>query len=201
MQELGLERVLLMPAGRPPHKTDGEDPGPEHRLRMCRLAIEEAAAGADRSGGLLGVCALEIERGGPSYTVDTLRALHAAYPDSEITFILGADVARTLPSWREPRELLALAQFAVALRPGTGPEEVRSAVASLSAAPGRQFPGQQPIGLPMGFLTMPTVDISSSLVRERVRRGLPIAELVGPAVASYIAEHDLYHASVGVAGA
>jgi nicotinate-nucleotide adenylyltransferase len=197
-EELGLERVLLMPARVSPGKPAEEDPNPAHpghRLEMCRLA----AAGVEG----VGACALETEREGPSYTVDTLKALHAAHPAIELTFILGADVARTLPSWHEAGELPALARFAVALRPGVEPEEVRAALAAVSTEPAARAPGPEPFGphLRMGFLNMPTIDVSSSLVRERVRSGLPIEELVGPAVASYIAEHGLYHASIGAAHA
>jgi nicotinate-nucleotide adenylyltransferase len=163
--ELGLERVLLMPAHRSPGKPVVEDPGPEHRLEMCRLAAT-GVAGVD-------ACALELEREGPSYAVDTLRALHAIHPDIEITFILGADVARTLHAWHESHELPALARFAVALRPGTQTGELDRSFSITS-------------------LRMPVIDVSSSLVRDRVRRGLPIEEQVGGAVAAYIAAHDLY---------
>ena len=79
-----------MPAGSPPHKQIAGDPGPQRRLEMCRLLVR----GADR----LSVCALETEREGPSYTVDTLRELHERDPETELTFIVGADVAGTLPS-------------------------------------------------------------------------------------------------------
>jgi nicotinate-nucleotide adenylyltransferase len=170
--ELALDRVLLVPARISPGKPVEDDPGPRHRLEMCRLA----AAGVEG----VEVCALELEREGPSYTVDTLRDLHASHPAIDLTFILGADIARTLPRWREPSELFALARFVVAQRPGTQPV---------------------PYDLPLGILKMPVIDISSSLVRERVGRGLPIEELVGSAVASYIAEHRLYRAPIGAAHA
>ncbi len=183
LQELGLERVVLMPACRSPHKPPVQEPGPERRLRMCRLAIEDAPG--------LGVCAMEVERGGQSYTVDTLRALAAAHPDARPTLIVGADVARTLPSWREPAELMALADLAVALRAGTGPGAVRDALDPLLA-------GGPPSEARLRFLEMPVVDISSSSVRDRVRRGEPIEELVGPAVASYIAGQRLYREPVEV---
>ncbi len=185
-EELGLGRVLLMPARLSPGKAAEDDPGAAHRLEMCRLAAT-GAEGVD-------ACALEIERDGPSYTVDTLRALHAEHNDIDITFILGADVARTLESWHEFQELPALAQFAVALRPGNGPEEVRRAVALLSAQSGQPYPGLQPSGLPMGFLSMPEIDVSSSEVREWIRKGKPVDGLVGNAVAAYIAQHGLYRA-------
>jgi nicotinate-nucleotide adenylyltransferase len=171
--ELGLGRVLLMPAHTVPFKAHGEggsDPGPEHRLRMCRLAVE-GAAGID-------VCALEIERRGVSYTVDTLGSLHDSHPEAELTLIVGADVAATLESWREPDRLLELADVAVATRPG---------------APRRALPA----GARVSFLEMPAIDVSSSMVRARVAAGEPVQELVGAPVARYIAEHGLYRDADG----
>jgi nicotinate-nucleotide adenylyltransferase len=165
--------VLLMPARVSPGKPVEEEPSaahPEHRLEMCRLAAV----------GVEGVeaCPLEIERKAPSYTVDTLRALHDEHPDTALTFILGADVASTLPTWHEATALPALAQFAVALRVG-----------------GRPIIEPDRIGFPIVRLRMPMIDVSSSLVRERARRGLPVDELVGRPVASYITAHGLYRAS------
>ncbi|HVR05441.1 MAG TPA: nicotinate (nicotinamide) nucleotide adenylyltransferase [Solirubrobacteraceae bacterium] len=192
--ELALDRVLLMPAQRSPHKAGEQDPGPEHRLRMCQLAV----AGVAR----LGVSALELQRPGPSYTVDTLRVLHAEHPDIQLTFLLGADVARTLPAWREPRELLALAELAVALRHLAESEGEHARPASREAADraaggdvGELEVRRALASLPGGrvrFLTMPPIDVSSSLVRVRVHRGERVEALVGPAVAAYIAEHGLY---------
>ncbi len=191
--ELDLERVLLVPARLSPGKSAADDPGPGHRLEMCRLA----AAGVEG----VGVCALEVERDGPSYTVDTLRALHAAHPDNEITFILGADVARTVPSWHEASRLPRLAHLAIALRADSKAEEVRKALDRLEWAADPRSPAQQPPGGPVGFLNMPVCAVSSSLVRERARRGEPVEELVGPAVASYIAAHDLYRTAAAGAPA
>jgi len=172
--ELDLDRVLLMPAHSAPHKGDEEDPGPRRRLEMCRLAV----------GGEPGMeaCGLEIERGGPSYTVDTLRAIRQSDPEAELTFILGADMARTLPAWREPLALVQLGGLAVAEREEAGREDVLRALAPLSAD--------------VAFLKMPLVEISSSIVRERVRDGESIEGFVEPAVAEYIAEHGLYRARV-----
>ncbi|MFI4992041.1 MAG: nicotinate-nucleotide adenylyltransferase [Solirubrobacterales bacterium] len=170
--ELGLERVLLMPAGRSPHKLSEVDPGPSYRLEMCQLAV----AGSEG----IGVCTLEIERRGPSYTVDTLKAIHESYPETELTFIVGADMARTLPEWREPQAVLELASLAVAGREDAGREDVLRALSALQAR--------------VSFLDMPVCEVSSSMVRERVAEGKPVGELVGPAVAAYIAEHGLYGA-------
>jgi nicotinate-nucleotide adenylyltransferase len=171
--ELDLELVVLMAAHSASHKRVEDDPGPIERLRMCRLAVGDEAG--------LAVCGLEVERGGPSYTVDTLRAIHASHAEVELTFIVGADMARTMPRWREPQALLELASLAVAEREDGRCEDVLAALAPLQAR--------------MTFLEMGMVEISSSLVRERVAAGEPVGELVGPAVAAYIAEHGLYRAT------
>jgi nicotinate-nucleotide adenylyltransferase len=184
--ELELERVLLMPARIPPHKPQAPDPGPEHRLRMCRLLIGEASR--------LSVCGLEAKRQGQSYTVDTLSGIHASHPDVELTFIAGADIVRTLPSWREPAKLLELADLAVATRAGTPRREVLDSVAPLlDAGPRAEARAQPPR---VRFLQMGVIEVSSSMVRGRVSRGEAIDDLVGMSVAGYIAEHGLYRSQV-----
>jgi nicotinate-nucleotide adenylyltransferase len=199
-EEFGLECVVLMPAGSPLHKpaaAGGRDPGPTCRLAMCRLAA--------RSVEGLSACALEIERGGPSYTVDTLRAIHTTHPNAELTFIVGADTAATLASWREPAELLGLARLAVASRDGADRERVLDVIADLAGADvvtsERGVPAErrksdagacERLGARVEFLMMDTIDVSSSAVRERTSRGEPLEGLVAPEVAAYIAEHRLY---------
>jgi nicotinate-nucleotide adenylyltransferase len=200
-KELGLERVLLVPTHTTPYKANAEDveerrdPGPEHRLRMCRLAVQ----------GVDGVtaCAVEIERGGLSYTVDTLSSLHASHPHAELTFIVGADTASTLGSWREPEQLLELAQLAVATRvpsdaqAGAARRGVLDALGAIrlsESAAGEPRTGADRVR----FLEMPPIDVSSSLVRRRVAGGDAVDDLVGPAVAAYIAEHGLYRAPAQV---
>lgn len=172
VSDLGLERVLLMPVLIPPHKPAKWDPGAEHRLSMCSLAVQ-----GDPD---LGVCTLELERPGPSYTIDTLRSIHATEPDAELTLIVGADMALTLGSWREPRDILKLARLAVAEREGSTRREVLDALAPIDA-------DAQTV-----FLEMPRRDVSSSLVRRRLTSGASIDELVGPDVAAYISQHELY---------
>jgi nicotinate-nucleotide adenylyltransferase len=185
--------VLLMPAHIPPHKSAEQDPGAQHRLNMCRLAVEGEPG--------VSVCSLEIDRPGPSYTVDTLSAIHASHPDAELTFIVGADIARTLPAWREPAKVLELARVAVGARTGAGDREVLEAVASVSRSPeGGVVPRSQPDGTEVRFLRMPIVEVSSSIVRERVARGENVEQLVGPDVARYISEHGLYGARAGWGG-
>ncbi len=171
-----------MPARLSPHKPRAFDPGPAHRLRMCELAVEREPR--------LSVSAIELERDGPSYTVDTLDAIHASHPGVELTFILGADIAGTLPTWRAPERLLALAHLAVATRNGSDGGGVREAIASVGGLGAEGRGGSRPVR----FLRMAPMDVSSSIVRERVRSGEPIDELVPGAVARYIAEHGLYTA-------
>jgi nicotinate-nucleotide adenylyltransferase len=171
--ELALELVVLVPVGVPAHKTVAPDPGPEHRLAMCRLAV----AGEER----VRACAIEIERPGVSYTVDTVRALRARHEGAALTLLMGADVAATLASWREPAELLADVRLAVAVRPGAAPEHALAAVARAGGAQ-----------IAPAVLNMPALDVSSSRARELAGRGEAIDSLVGGAVAAYVREHGLY---------
>lgn len=170
--EAGLTRVLLTPALVAPHKLSAADPGAEHRLRMCLLLAEEDPR--------LEVCPLELERPGPSYTVDTLRSIQASEPSAELTLIVGADMARTLPTWREPREIVRLASLVVADREGIEHEAVSGALAELGRAAG------------VRFLEMAPIEVSSSQVRARVAAGEPAEELLTARVARYVAEHRLY---------
>jgi nicotinate-nucleotide adenylyltransferase len=169
LRELGLRRVLLVPTAIPPHKPAIMDPGAEHRAQMCRLACAREPR--------IEVCALELRRPGPSYTVDTLRSIHANHPDVELTLILGADMAATLGRWREPGAILKLASVAVAERPGTSREQVLAALGTSRR---------------IDFLAMEPSDLSSSQVRRTLTAGRPIASVVGPDVAAYIEEHELY---------
>lgn len=171
-RELGLDRVLMIPARIPPHKPVEHEPGAEHRLELCRLAI----AGDQR----FEVSALELSREGPSYTVDTLSELTANDPQSELYLIVGGDIAAGLDRWREPARVLELATVAVAKRRGTARSSVDAAIESL------------PGGERAQFFSMPRIGVSSTLVRRRVRSGQPIRYLVPDAVAGYIAEHRLY---------
>jgi nicotinate-nucleotide adenylyltransferase len=173
-EELGLERVELVPAGIPPHKAAGPEPGARMRLAMCELLV------ADVDG--ISVNPIEVAREGPSFTVDTLDELHARDPDEELTFILGADTARTLASWRSPERVLRLCDLAVAVRAGSSQEDVQAAIAALDVDAARRT----------RFLAMGPIDVSSSQVRERAAAGLAIEQLTGAAVAGYVTEMGLY---------
>jgi nicotinate-nucleotide adenylyltransferase len=170
--QLGLDRILFVPAARPPHKPVPEDPGAVHRLALCRLAV----ANDDR----MEVCELEIDRGGTSFTVDTLEELKSTDPDSELFLILGGDNAAGLPSWREPERIIELATPAQAGRRGTSGAAVDEAMAQLSG-------GDRAVRF-----AMPTMEISSTMIRRRAAADRPIRYLVPDAVADYVVEHRLY---------
>ncbi len=170
--ELDLEQLIFMPVRLAPHKRGDADPGSRRRVDMCRLAVGEYER--------VTVSTLEVEREGPSFTVDTLRAIAVSDPGAELTFVAGADMARTLPSWRAPREILGLARLAVAERGGAVRREIREVMRSLGAEDR------------VTFLDMAPVDVSSSMVRDRVAAGESIDSLVPAGVARYIADHRLY---------
>ena len=170
---LGLERVLLVPSAAAPHKVMELDPGAEHRVRMCELLVEGVEG--------VQVSRLEVSRGGPSYTVDTLRALHERSPEDELTLIVGGDMARTLASWREPQAIARLSRLAVVERPGAGRDAVARELARLD-------------GARISHVDMEGDAVSSTLVRERVAEGAEVTDLVGPAVAGYLRANGLYGA-------
>jgi nicotinate-nucleotide adenylyltransferase len=172
--ELDLDEVLLIPAGIPPHKPVDAEPGPEHRIALCRLAIEDD----DR----FAVSDLELRRDGLSYTVDTLRELSTQAPTNDLFLILGADIAAGLPQWREPEQVLELATVAITKRRGTPRESVQRALDEL------------PGGDRAEFFEMPRIGISSTMVRRRVRAGQSIRYFVPDGVETYIFDHGLYGA-------
>src|SRR3954453_6950129 len=177
LDQLGLDRVVLMPVAEPPHKEALADPGADVRLELCELAT----AGTPRAG----VSDLEIERGGASYTVDTLRALHERAPEHALTFIVGGDMAYSLPSWREPEAVLTMARLAVAERDGLRRGDIAQRLAPL------------PSGDRVVFFDMPRLDLSSSAIRARVAAGRSIRYLVPDPVIEAITSRRLYRQAAG----
>jgi nicotinate-nucleotide adenylyltransferase len=170
--QLGLDEVILMPTGSAPHKRIADDPGREQRLAMTRLAA------ADDSR--FSVSTLEVEREGPSYTYETLEMLAKDSGDRELVFVMGADAAVGLESWREPRRVTELARLAVARRSGISDADVAAVLRSLGADGGATM------------LEMPQFGVSSSAVRERAAQGRPLRYLVPESVARFIEEKGIY---------
>jgi nicotinate-nucleotide adenylyltransferase len=171
---LDLSEVILVPAGQPLLKPPRPITPAAHRLQMLRLAI------ADRPHFKLS--AMEIERPGPSYTVDTIAELRARYGSGEeIFFILGWGSLAQLPEWREPLRLIRMCYLVAVPRPGWQRPDLEALEASI--------PG---ISQRVVFLDKPQIDISASAIRERAARGLSLRHLVPEAVAKYIKQHKLY---------
>jgi len=166
-----LDRVLLVPSARPPHRRPAEASA-EDRFAMARLA----AAGRDR----IEVSDAELRRPGLSYTVDTLRELRAAYPDAELFLVLGWDAARDIRLWRQPEQVLELARLIVVNRPGlVPPTEPELRAAGLE-------PGQ------VLLCDQRTPDVKATRVRAVLASAGELDGLLAPAVAQYIEQRRLY---------
>lgn len=169
---LALDEVRWIPTGQPWQKMRTITPA-AHRVAMVEAAIRGGAGDArfvlDR---------IEVERAGPSFTIDTVDALAAREPGHAWVLLIGQDQYAGLHTWQGWRELLAQVTLAVANRPG---------VASA--------PAPEVQALPHRMLPLPMLDISATAIRARVAAGLNVAELVPAEVAGYIARHGLYHHS------
>lgn len=162
-EDLGLRELRFLPAREQPFKSGRHGAGADQRARMVELAIAgEAAFSLERC---------ELDRPGPSYTVDTLRLLRAREPGEAFTLLVGADAAAELGAWREAAELPRLARIVVFTRPGVPPP---------------------PSGLVSGVATVPAVEISATEIRRRVAQGRSIRYLVPEVVAQHIRREGLY---------
>jgi nicotinate-nucleotide adenylyltransferase len=170
--QLGLSEVVLVPTGEAPHKRIADDPGKEIRLAMTRLAASDDAR--------FSVSTLEVEREGPSYTYETLEMLAEERGDTDLVFVMGADAAVGLESWREPALVIERARLAVARRAGISDAEVSAVLRSLGARDRATM------------LEMPQFGVSSSAVRERAAEGRPLRYLVPEPVARFIEERGVY---------
>lgn len=165
VEELSLTRLFFIPAAQSPFKPQSA-PAPAHeRLRLLRLAL----AGQTRYA----IDEQEIQRGGTSFTIDTVRDYVARFPQSKLFYLIGADHVPTLPAWREADRLAELVEFVVIPRPGQLPAKFPS-----------PFRGRELVGFPLG--------VSSSAIRRRVRAGQSIQSLVPEAVAEAIRNSKLY---------
>jgi len=166
-QSFDLDEVIFVPTGQPWQKR-GVSPA-EHRYLMTVIATA--------SNPRFAVSRVDIDRGGPTYTIDTLRDIRAMYPDAELFFITGADAITQIVGWKNVNDLWDLAHFVAVSRP--------EHVVSVSELPGRN----------VSWLEVPALAISSTDCRSRVSRGFPVWYLVPDGVVQYISKHDLYRSS------
>lgn len=172
MNALGLEKIIFIPANYPPHKKDLNISKAEHRYIMSVLATSHNPR--------FEVSDIEIKREGLSYTIDTIKSLLRENPDVEYYFILGADAVAELDKWERFEQLLDLCYFVAATRPGFA-EQVEKAKASFGD-----------LGDKIIWLNTPELNISSTDIRSRVKKGLPIKYIVTSSVESYIHKEELY---------
>jgi nicotinate-nucleotide adenylyltransferase len=174
MARLNLTEVVFVPAGQPWMKTDRAVTPAEHRLRMLRLAL------AGKPGFRLS--AMEIERAGPTYTIDTIAELcRRLLADDVIYFVLGQDSLAGLPQWHDASTLIQMCRLVAVPRPGCPRPKLKELEASLPGITQRAM-----------LLDEPHVDISASDIRDRLARGLSVRHLVPEPVNRYIKEHGLY---------
>ena len=170
--QLGLSEVVFVPTGEAPHKRIVDDPGREQRLSMTRLAASDDPR--------FEVSTVEVERDGPSYAYETLEKLAEQRADTELVFVMGADAAVGLESWRQPERVAQLARLAIARRAGVAEEEVAAVLRSIGAEDRATM------------LEMPQFGVSSSAVRERAAAGRPLRYLTTEPVARFIEEKRIY---------
>lgn len=170
---LSLDRLLIVPAGQQPLKQGGQSSA-EHRLAMTHRTF----------GGVPGleVDAVEIERGGLSYMVDTVKGFRQQWPSADLLLLMGEDVVETLPRWREPERLLSMVT----------PVVLQRSVSSAGAAAASSTAQRDAPDFPVRHLATRRVDVSSTEIRERVRAGRSIRGFVTDGVAEYIASTGLY---------
>lgn len=169
--QLELDRLLVVPTGQAWHRTGRPPSAGAHRVAMARLAF----AGLDRAV----VDDREVRRAGPSYTVDTLRELRLEFPQAQLFLLIGQDQAKALAGWREIDAIGKMAAIYVAVRGGAEGGQANDPPAHPALAGG-------------GVLRMPPLDVSATAIRARIAQGKDPSDDIAPAVARYIAQHQLY---------
>ena len=170
-QELGISKIILLPVGNPPHKSDLESS--EHRYNMLMLAA--------KSNPLLTVSRLEIDRPGKTYTVDTLRELNTLYSVSDMYYIIGEDTLPELKTWRESETVLTTTRFAVVRRAGCS-SDIEELLQCYRKKYGTEITVCKEKGLP----------VSSSEIRQAIRQGKDVSSLLPDGVWTYIRNSHLY---------
>ncbi|MDR4948662.1 nicotinate-nucleotide adenylyltransferase [Neobacillus cucumis] len=162
LSELDLDIIWFMPNHEPPHKKKPDSVKDEERLRMLELAIT--------GNTNFSVQPIELKRTGPSYTVDTMKILNENYPEYQFFFIIGADMIEYLPKWHDIDILVNLVQFVGVERPSYNHQT----------------------DYPVLYIDVPSIDVSSSMIRDRVKRGKSVRYLLPDSVIDYIEEKQLY---------
>ena len=185
---LALDAVVFIPAYAPPHRASLPRASVFHRFALIALAVSGHPG--------MRVSDRELVRATPSYTADTLRALHEeGWHRSQLFFILGTDAFADIATWREYPAVLDGANFVVMARPGTRPEQALARTPDLMARVRQPTLSSSPAGHTwVHLMEASTRDVSSTLVRRRLAAGEPVADLVPDAVAQHIAAHHLYGA-------
>ncbi len=183
VEQAALDKVWFVPTAIQPLKKSGPRASDADRVAMIELAIDDSRKSKSCLAKLCAswrVCTLEIERGGVSYTVDTMSRLHTELPTARLFFMIGADAVRDVPHWKEPEKIFGWATPLVVRRAGESPPDL-IALAQLCTAE------TQP-----RLVEMPLVDASSSEIRRRIAVGESIEGMVTASVAEYIRERGLY---------
>ncbi len=179
-EELALTRLFFIPAAQSPFKPENQPTPPGDRVRLLRLALAgESWCEIDEQ---------EIQRGGVSYTIETLSAYARRYPSAKLFYLIGSDHVPLLPKWREAEKLAQLAEFVVIPRPGA--TQLKSQALPGPAAGGG--PLSEPPGFHLRHLNGFPLGVSSSQIRDRVKKGLGIRHLVPAAVAEAVRNYRLY---------
>lgn len=176
-EQLGLDRVLFIPAGNPNFKQGQRLASAADRAHMVELAIEGEA--------LFELDLREVERPGITYTADTLEELAQCYEGTQLFFIMGTDSAITLPDWKRAADVARLCTIVVAKRPGQSTQQMRDALAASS------------IDFDIVYLDVPQVDVSSTQLREQIAQGQDVSDMIPPSVAAFLAETGLYQSMQG----
>lgn len=195
LDKLQLDRILFIPTGDPPHKRDGSLAPAKHRYEMVHLAIADTPA--------FGLSDIEIRRTGKSYTIDTVRTLRHQFGSStELYFLIGLDAFLDVPNWKDPLDLLQLCRFVVVPRPGQSfqslaampllPTQDPRALVQLDTGESLRLEIADPLCRGIICLPIPPCSTSSSDIRQRIRNGTALANLLPPLVESYILQHRLY---------
>lgn len=172
--EFGLDSVLFIPTGTPPHKVERKVTDAELRFQMVEMCVSD--------NSYFSISRIELEREGPSYTIDTLRTLSDLFPEQELYFITGTDALKEMFTWREPGEIIKLARIIGASRPGYDASELFSFIYA-------RYPVTRDRVVKF---EVPALAISSTDIRQRTSKGKSIRYLLPERVRLFIKENSLY---------